>query len=110
MTIKEAIQSELGFSLTNPDAIDKALIDFGLTGTNIYLAVDRNSVKRATLQVLEVLLSTANVTTSTGPVTSSSTTYDRSAILKRMEAIKRDLGLIIDVEAQVPTVKFLSPW
>jgi hypothetical protein len=107
MTIRDAILSELGFAPGNANTVDKAIDDQGLTGVATYdSATHLIDVKKVALNILKILLSTPNTSTSTGGVTTSSMTYDRNAILKRIADIEYDLGIL----RAVPTIKALNIW
>lgn len=106
MTVKEAILSELGFAPGNQHVIDKAIIDGGLEAQDTYTVDHGTGVKTAALQILRILLSTADVTTSTGGVVSNSIKYDRGAILKRIGELEIELGL---VDAR-PTINAKYVW
>jgi hypothetical protein len=107
MTVKEAILAQLGFAPGNQNVIDLAIADNELTGQDTYVSVEHmTSVKSAALQVLRILLSTADTTTSTGGVTTQSIKYDRGAILKRIGELEVDLGLV----DERPTINARYVW
>lgn len=106
MTNKERVISLLGFSPGNTNAVDGALIDFGVNGADTYALANTVVIKKCALQVLELLLSTANVSTSTSGATTSSTTYDRNAVLRRIADLREELGIVIGK----PTIKGIHQW
>jgi hypothetical protein len=106
MTIKEAIISELGFAPANQNVVDKAMVDAGLAEGDTYTTSDSVGVKTATLQVLRILLSTADVTSNNATMITNSIKYDRQAILKRIAALEFELGIV----PALPTITSRSIW
>jgi len=105
MTNKERLISLLGFAPDN-NALDGALLDVGLAGGDNYVTENLESVEKASIPLLEVLLSTANISTHNG-VTSAGKTFDRATILKRIQGLKKKYG-IEDVSGR--TIKGITPW
>ena len=94
MTVKDAIISELGFAPGNSNTVEKALIDNALDGSAIYSTSLLTSVKKASLQVCRILLTTADVTNSNNQgFVSNQIKYDRSAVLKRIAQLEFDLEI-----------------
>lgn len=107
MTIKEAILSELGFAPGNVNTVEKAISDQSLTSGDDYVSADhRTGVKWAALNILRILLSTPDTTTSIGGVTTSSMKYDRNAILKRISELEVDLEIV----SVKPTITARNVW
>lgn len=104
MTITERIASLIGFAPSNPNVIIGECTDMGLTPTAAYDASQQVAVKTAAIHVMETLLTTADTTN--GEV-GFSIKYDRSAILKRIDQLKNELGLI---DTALPNVKSRPVW
>lgn len=102
MTNKERLISLLGFA-PPPNSAEAALIDIGLGETDTYIVGNLDSVKRAAIEVMKVLLTTAD----TGNAqTGFSIKYDRAAIEKRIAQLEDELDVVIDK----PTIKGIHPW
>ncbi len=102
MTNKERLISLLGFAPPSNSA-EAALIDIGLTETDTYIVGNLDSVKRAAIEVMKVLLTTAD----TGNAqTGFSIKYDRAAIEKRIAQLEDELDVVVDK----PTIKGIHPW
>lgn len=102
MTNKERLISLLGFA-PPPNSAEAALIDIGLTETDSYVVGNLDSVKRAAIEVMKVLLTTAD----TGNAqTGFSIKYDRAAIEKRIAQLEDELDVVVDK----PTIKGIHPW
>ncbi len=91
MTNKERLISLLGFAPDN-NAVDGALLDYGITADNTYVSTSLISLKRAQLELMELLYTTANTNFFNG-ATSSGVSYDRGTLLRRIQALRRELGL-----------------
>ncbi len=89
MTNQERLISLVGFS---PDskAVEGALTDAELNAGDTYSALNLVTIKKAAIGLLELLLSTPD----TGNETGYYIKYDRNAILKRLDYLKSDLGLL----------------
>ena len=61
MTNREAVISEIHVSFASDNAIDKAIIDQGITGSSEYDGSYKKEVAIAALSVLKALLSTKSV-------------------------------------------------
>lgn len=102
MTNKERLISLLGFAPPQNSA-EAALIDIGLTESDPYVVGNLDSVKRAAIEVMKVLLTTAD----TGNAqTGFSIKYDRAAIEKRIAQLEDELDVVVDK----PTIKGIHPW
>jgi len=91
MTNKDRLISLVGFA-PNPNAVDGALLDAGITGSDAYIADNTVALKKCAIQLMELLLTTANTSFFNG-ATSAGVNYDRATLLKRIQALRRELGL-----------------
>jgi hypothetical protein len=98
MTNKARLISLLGFKPSNDDALEGALIDAGLTGADVYVSGNSDSIKRAFIQVARLLITTADTTPSD---IGMGIRYDRDALLKLIAQYEKDLGIIVD---EKPTI------
>lgn len=105
MTNKEYLASLLGFAPSNPNSIEAALIDAGINGADTYVAGNSVTLKIAAIQVLKILLSTADITKGTGE-TAFLHKYDRDAILKRIAQLEDEVGITVGR----PAITGRSPW
>lgn len=94
MNIKEAIVAELGFKPGNDLIVDKAIVDQGLNSSTVYASTHATEVKTCVLQILRLLYSTPDTTSSTGGVTTSSTKYDRANLKRRIDDLEIELGIV----------------
>jgi hypothetical protein len=110
MTNKERLISLLGFVPANNDAIDGALLDAGMDGGQTYDPATRpedvTTIKTCAIEVLLLLLSTADTITDNNGGVGNSIKYDRKAVEQRIYDLRVDLGLITDK----PTISFIHPW
>jgi hypothetical protein len=102
MTNKEYFQSLLGFA-PGPNVADAAMLDAGINGSSTYVVSNSAALKTAAIQVMRVLLSTADTSNN---VTGFSIKYDRAAILKLIALYEDDLG----ITAGRPIIKGRSVW
>lgn len=103
MTNKEYLSAQLGFAPSG-NTLDAALLDAGITGSDTYSPANKDPLKKSAIQVLKVLLSTADVTQGTGE-TANSIKYDRNAILKRISDLEEETNTKSD-----RTIKAVHPW
>ena len=87
MTNKDRLISLIGFTPSNSNTLDGALIDLGLVGTNLYTVQSTISVKKAAIQVIQVILSTPDTNDQ-----NFSIKYDRGALLKLLATLKDEVG------------------
>ena len=88
MTIKDRLISLIGFKPSNDNSLDGALIDLGLIGNNLYTASATIGVKKAAIQVIQVILSTPDTVNSDN----FSIKYDRGSLLKLLTTLKDEVG------------------
>lgn len=105
MTNKDRLISLLGFAPANDNSVDGALLDFGIDGNVEYVAVNGNQVKKAAIQVMEMLLTTPDTTTESG--TTFIQKYDRAAVQARIKLLKGELGL---TDESLPYITSRSVW
>lgn len=102
MTNRERLISLLGFEPPKNSA-EGALLDFGIVDSDVYTASSMDSIKRAAIEVMKVLLTTAD----TGNAqTGFQIKYDRAAIEKRINQLEDELN-VTDTR---PTIKGIQPW
>jgi len=107
MTNKERFISLLGFA-PSFDSVDGALIDAGILGTSPYDGTNVIALKKAAIELLQLLLTTADV--SDGNATAGfvhSVKYDRVAILARIKLLKGELGV---TDESLPTINTKAVW
>jgi hypothetical protein len=104
MTNRDRLLSLLGFAPADRNAADGALIDAGIDGTALYTADMIIPIKKCAIEVLQILLSSANTSNS---VTSFTVTYDRNAVLTRIKELKADCGI---VDAEGPVINAPAVW
>jgi hypothetical protein len=93
MTNKERLISLMGFS-PDGNAVDGALIDAGITGSDAYDGSNSDDLKTVAIDLMELLLTTPDTTNETGFLIK----YDRAMVLARISQLKTDLGLVqVDV-------------
>lgn len=103
MTNKERLISLLGFA-PPVNSAEAAMIDQGIVPSDVYTLSVSVPIKMAAIYIMEVLLTTAD----TGDATSGfQIKYDRGAVLKRINLLKGELGLIDD---SYPTITSKSVW
>lgn len=102
MTIQERIEAYIGFSPANALAIEAAAIDAGLISGGTYVIADALAVKRAAVEVMKILLSTADTTNENG----YGIKWDRASLLKRIADLEEE------IEPTVPANRIigLNPW
>lgn len=101
MTNKDRLISLLGFEPPKNSA-EGALIDLGMVDTADYIVGNLDNIKRAAIEVMKVLLTTAD--TSNGEV-GYSIKYDRAAIEKRIAQLQDELDVVTG-----PMIKGIHPW
>lgn len=90
----------LGFT-PNEDALTAELIDRNIEPGDSYDTANLPALRLAAIKLIELLLSTANTSNaSIGYLVS----YDRDAVIKRLEMLKRDAGLSSN------TIKSINFW
>ena len=102
MTNKERLISLLGFGVSDQNSLEGAMIDRGIVGTDPYASGNTVTLKKCAIEVMELLLTTADTTDSTPGF---STTFDRDAVLKRINLLKGEIGL---VDESMPTIENAS--
>jgi hypothetical protein len=100
MTNKERLKSLLGFAAP-AHTVEGALLDAGIDEAGEYDGSNSVDIKKAAIQVLYILLSTADTTTPE----QMSIRYDRNAIQRRIAAIEDELGL-----SAVATIRAIHKW
>lgn len=106
MTNKERLISLLGFAPDN-NALDGTLLDAGIISSDSYVVGNIQALKKCAIELLELLLSTANTSFFNG-ATTASINYDRAMILKRIQIFKSELG-IYDISATT-TARAVRRW
>lgn len=102
MTNRDRLISLLGFEPPKNSA-EGALLDLGITDTSDYVVGTLDNIKKAAIEVMKVLLTTAD--TSNGEV-GFAVKYDRAAIEKRITQLEDEL----DVTDSRQTIKGIHPW
>jgi hypothetical protein len=102
MTNKERVEALIGFSPNSDNSVYAALLDRGLNADDQYDPLNSVTVKRATIEVMYILLTTANTSDS---ASSFSVTYDRNAILERIKALTDEIG-----DPTGPTIRRVTKW
>lgn len=105
MTNKESISALIGFAPSNANVIELALLNAGYSPVLAYDTANQLGIKKAAIQVLYVLLSTAD-TNQGNSETVNSIKYDRAAILKRIEALENETG----ATDAVPVITSFKAW
>lgn len=101
MTNRERLLSLLGFAPSNADVLDGELLDFGITASDTYVATSSLEIKKCAVQVMQLLLSTADTTNENGYAIK----YDRAAVLKRLELLQ------VEIEGEAaPTITSPKVW
>ena len=102
MTNQERLISLLGFA-PPPNAAEGALLDNGVTGTDVYEPSLSSSIKKAAIEVMNVIITTAD----TGNAqTGFQIKYDRQSILQRIKQLQDEL----DLDDAQPKIKGIRPW
>lgn len=103
MTNKERITAYIGFSPANPLAVEAALVDQGLVGADTYTIDAENvlSIKKATVAVLRIILTTADTVNENG----YSIKWDRPSLLKLLAGLEEEIS-----PAVAPRIRGLKPW
>ncbi len=102
MTNKERLISLIGFAPA-PNSAEGALLDQGLDPALDYDSSDINTVKKAAIEVMTALITTAD--TGNGEV-GFQIKYDRPSILKLIEQFKEDVGVTVSNR----TITGIQPW
>ena len=100
MTNKERLIAFLGFQ-PSINVAEAALIDEGISPASIYDSSLSNPIKKSAVEVMRVILTTADTSNST---TGFNASYDRSAILKLIEQYERELGIALKPRITSPKV------
>lgn len=103
MTNKEALISVLQCEVDD-NALEKALIDAGIIGSDAYTAGTSESIDKCALPILQGLLSQANI--SEGGFSKS---FDRAAIQARIKTLATKYNLT-DYLDTVPRITSKRPW
>lgn len=103
MTNTDRLLSLIGFAPANGNAMDGVLIDMGIDGTSTYDATLSSSLKRAAIQIMELLLTTPDTTNTDGYAIK----FDRKSIQARIIQLKGELGLM---DTDLPYVTSRSVW
>ena len=101
MTNKERLIAFLGFQ-PSINVAEAALMDAGITLNDIYDSSLANTIKRAAVEVMKIILTTADTGNSTTGFTAK---YDRVAILKLIDQYERELGSTL-----APKITALKVW
>lgn len=104
MTIQERLISLIGFAPPQ-NSVEGALLDEGLNAADAYDPSLSLQVKKATIQVMEVLLTTADTTNENQYVIK----YDRPTLLKRITALKDEVAAEDGVVLQ-PVIRSKKCW
>lgn len=89
MTNQDRLISFLGFA-PSKEAAEGALIDAGIAGNQNYLLENSVPLKKAAIELMELLLTTAD----TGNENGYTIKYDRAAVLKRLNLLRIELGVV----------------
>ncbi len=88
MTNRERVEAYIGFKPANGNAIEAALIDQDLSGTGTYDISGSLSVKKAAVEVMKILLSTADTVNESGYAIK----FDRPSLLKRIADLEEEIS------------------
>lgn len=102
MTNKERLISLIGFA-PPANALDGALLDLGIVGADTYTAANSVDVKKAAIQVIQVILSTADTINEN----EFQIKYDRPSLIKYLDTLKSEVG---DDTALAPTITSKPVW
>lgn len=97
MTNRERLISLLGFAPANQNALEGALIDLAIDGNLPYDGSNQVLLKKAAIQVMELLLTTAD----TQNENQYQIKFDREAVLARINLLKGEIGLIDDTQPYI---------
>ena len=104
MIKKEALIATCQASV--PDgSLDIALINKGLTGTDVYAASDQQAIELCAIDVLQGLLASPDISEG-----GYSVRFDRKAVQARILFLAQKNGVTSITDALTPTVKGVSPW
>lgn len=101
MTNRERLISLVGFA-PEPNAVDGALIDAGITGTDVYTSSLSTSLKRCAIELLKLILSMADTTNENSYLIK----YDRAAVQKRIDQLEEEVN---EVDNR-PVINSVKPW
>jgi len=101
MTNKERLISLLGFAPDNDNAIEGAMIDLSIDPMQTYDGSNQVLLKKAAIQIMELLLTTAD----TQNENDYRITFDREAVLARIQLLKGEIGLIDDSKPYITSPK-----
>lgn len=103
MTNSERTISLIGFAPADKNALIGALTDRGVDAAGLYDGTNKNALKSAAIEIMELLLTTADIKNENG----YSITFDRNAVLSRINQFKNELGL---VDTALPYITSRSVW
>lgn len=103
MTNAERTISLIGFAPANENALPGALIDRGVDPAGNYDGSNKDLIKGAAIEVMELLLTTADTKNEGG----YTITFDRKAVMERINQLKGELGLI---DTSLPYVTSRNVW
>lgn len=93
MTNKDRIFSLLAFGPTNINSLDGEIIDQGIDPDAIYDGSTKLPCVKAAIKLMELLLTTADITNSIDGNVQMAVKYDRDAVLARINLLKGEYGL-----------------
>ena len=91
MTNLERLISLIGFAPSNNDSLQGALIDFGINGADTYTVANKLVVKKAAIQVIQLLLSTADTNNGMSNGAGFEIKYDRQYLLDYRDRLKKEV-------------------
>ena len=87
MTNRERLISHVGFAPANQNAVEGALIDLGIDGNLPYDASNQLPIKKAAIQVMRVLLTTAD----TQNENTYQITFDRDNVIANIKMLEAEI-------------------
>jgi hypothetical protein len=93
----------VGFTPANENALLGALLDKGVDPTGVYNGSNKDLLKQAAIEIMELLLTTAD----TQNENTYKITFDRVAVLARINQLKTELGLI---DTSLPYITSRPVW
>lgn len=102
MTNRERLISLIGFAPSN-NTLDGALLDLGINGADTYTAANAVDVKKAAIQVIQVILSTADTINEN----EYSIKFDRPSLIKYLDTLKAEVG---EETATTPVITSKAVW
>ena len=103
MTNSERTISLVGFAPENQNALLGALLDRAIDPNATYDGTNKDLLKQAAIEIMELLLTTAD----TQNENTYKVTFDRVAVLARINQLKTELGLI---DTSLPYVTSRPVW